>query len=88
MDVFIIAGALNGVEIEIPATGKIVHTFSLCFLVPGEYTLLGAAVIHQKNEIISSPRKQPSDVVQNLSCSGPPFRLFVSGCFNAAKPSY
>ncbi|MCO5566432.1 hypothetical protein L7F22_020109 [Adiantum nelumboides] len=78
------AGALNGVEVEVPPLGKIVHTFALCFLVPGEYTLLGAAVIHPKSDSLGSPFKLPSlDGAQTLTCSGPPFRLFVSGHFSS-----
>lgn len=78
------AGALNGVEVEVPPLGKIVHTFALCFLVPGEYTLLGAAVIHQKSELLGSPFKLPSsDGAQAMTCSGPPFRLYVSGHFSS-----
>eukprot|EP00250_Pteridium_aquilinum_P010698 c19573_g1_i1 orf=677-4231(-) len=78
------AGALNGVEVEVPPLGKIVHTFALCFLVPGEYTLLGAAVIHQKSELLGSPLKLPSsDRAESLTCSGPPFRLYVSGHLNS-----
>ncbi|KAI5082954.1 hypothetical protein GOP47_0002697 [Adiantum capillus-veneris] len=78
------AGALNGVEVEIPPLGKIVHTFALCFLVPGEYTLLGAAVIHPKTELLGSPFKLPSsDGTQTLTCSGPPFRLYVLGHFSS-----
>lgn len=77
------AGALNGVEVEVPPLGKIVHTFALCFLVPGEYTLLGAAVIHQNSELLGSSLKLSSDGAQSLTCSGPPFRLYVSGHFNS-----
>ncbi|KAH7365567.1 hypothetical protein KP509_18G035400 [Ceratopteris richardii] len=77
------AGALSGVEAEVPPLGKIVHTFGLCFLVPGDYTLLGAAVIHPKNDLLGSPFKMASsDGPQTMTCSGPPFRLHVSGHFS------
>lgn len=74
------AGALRGIEVEIPPMGKVVHTFALCFLVPGEYTLLGAAVIHQKNDMYSQMRQASTDAMSgSLTCSGPPFRLYVAG---------
>eukprot|EP00249_Psilotum_nudum_P021179 c28007_g1_i1 orf=213-3731(+) len=74
-------GALNGVEVEVPPLGEIVHTFALCFLVPGEYTLVGAAFIHGRSETVKIQWKQPHsvDTAEPVYCSGPPFRLYVAG---------
>ena len=45
-------GVLSGIEVEVPPLGEAIHPFVLCFLVPVEYTLLGAAIIHHTNEIL------------------------------------
>ncbi|XP_024360781.1 trafficking protein particle complex II-specific subunit 120 homolog [Physcomitrium patens] len=59
------AGTLDRVNVEVGALGEVVHRFSLCFLVPGQYTLLGSAVINS----------QPGH--EALSYTGPPFAVDV-----------
>jgi hypothetical protein len=61
------AGTLDGMEVEVGAVGEVVHHFALCFLVPGQYTLLGAAVI------------QSQTFHEPLCYSGPPFAMLVAG---------
>lgn len=63
----VFAGTLEGVDVEVKAMGEVVHRFALCFLVPGQYTLLGSAVIP------SQPPHEP------LCYSGPPFAVHVAG---------
>jgi len=53
--------------VEVGALGEVVHRFALCFLVPGQYTLLGSA------HIASKPPHEP------LSYTGPPFAVRVVG---------
>lgn len=59
------AGTLDGVNVEVGGLGEVVHRFALCFLVPGQYTLLGSAVLDS----------QPSH--ETLSYTGPPFAVHV-----------
>jgi hypothetical protein len=75
------AGALNGVDVEVPALGEVVHVFSLCFLVPGQYTLLGAAVIKDPKRCpVPEPKQILVEVGQEPLCySGPPFTVDVIG---------
>ncbi len=61
------AGTLDGMEVEVGAVGEVVHRFALCFLVPGQYTLLGAAVIQSQTSHDS------------LCYNGPPFAVLVAG---------
>jgi hypothetical protein len=63
----VFAGTLDGMEVEVGAVGEVVHHFALCFLVPGQYTLLGAAVI------------QSQTFHEPLCYSGPPFAMLVAG---------
>lgn len=72
------AGVLSGIEVEVPPLGEAIHPFAVCFLVPGEYTLLGAAVIHQANEILRA-RARADSAQEPIFCSGPPFRVHVIG---------
>lgn len=77
----VVSGALNGVVVEVPALGEVVHAFALCFLVPGQYSLLGAAVINdpkrclgpESNLLIVGVGQEP------LCYSGPPFTVDVIG---------
>eukprot|EP01018_Ginkgo_biloba_P039779 Gb_03735 [translate_table: standard] len=72
------AGVLSGIDVEVPPLGEVIHPFALCFLIPGEYTLLGAAVIHQANEILRA-RARTDSAQEPIFCSGPPFRVHVVG---------
>ncbi|BFI25493.1 trafficking protein particle complex subunit 9 [Marchantia polymorpha subsp. ruderalis] len=75
------AGALNGVDVEVPALGEVVHGFALCFLVPGQYTLLGAAVINDPDESLgpNSNLQYPESEPEPLYYSGPPYTVNVTG---------
>ncbi|GMG98966.1 hypothetical protein Nepgr_000806 [Nepenthes gracilis] len=72
------AGVLSGITMEAPPLQEIKHCFSLYFLVPGEYTLVSAAMIYDANDILrarvrSELREEP------IICRGPPFHVRVSG---------
>jgi hypothetical protein len=67
--------------VEVPALGEVVHAFALCFLVPGQYTLLGAAVIKDPD---TSPIQETlltlAEAGREPFCySGPPFTVDVIG---------
>eukprot|EP00252_Welwitschia_mirabilis_P009034 TRINITY_DN21317_c0_g2_i1.p1 TRINITY_DN21317_c0_g2~~TRINITY_DN21317_c0_g2_i1.p1 ORF type:complete len:362 (+),score=81.24 TRINITY_DN21317_c0_g2_i1:80-1087(+) len=72
------AGVLSGIGLEVPPLEEATHPFVVCFLVPGEYTLLGAAVIHEANEILRA-RARTHSAEEPIFCSGPPFRVHVHG---------
>lgn len=72
------AGVLNGISMEVPPLQEIKHSFSLYFLVPGEYTLVAAAVIDDANEILRARAKTDSPD-EPIFCRGPPFHVRVIG---------
>ncbi|XP_031118725.1 trafficking protein particle complex II-specific subunit 120 homolog isoform X1 [Ipomoea triloba] len=72
------AGVLNGIAMEVPPLQEIKHSFSLYFLVPGEYTLLAAAAIDDANEILRA-RARASSSDESIFCRGPPFHIRVNG---------
>ncbi|XP_052626352.1 trafficking protein particle complex II-specific subunit 120 homolog isoform X2 [Lactuca sativa] len=72
------AGTLIGVKVEIPPLKEIKHTFSLYFMVPGEYTLLAAAVIDEPNEILRA-RARSTSFDEPIVCRGPPYHVRVHG---------
>ncbi|KAK2973346.1 hypothetical protein RJ640_015101 [Escallonia rubra] len=72
------AGALTGVTMEVPPLEEIKHTFSLYFLVPGEYTLLAAAVINDANDILRA-RARANSPDEPIFCRGPPYHIRVIG---------
>ncbi|GAB2273817.1 hypothetical protein Dimus_039051 [Dionaea muscipula] len=72
------AGVLTGINEEVPALEEIKHCFALYFLVPGEYTLVAAAMIYDANEILRARAK--SELPEEpIVCRGPPFHVHVSG---------
>ncbi|VFQ82365.1 unnamed protein product [Cuscuta campestris] len=71
-------GVLNGIGMEVPPLQEIKHSFSLYFLVPGEYTLLPAATIDDANEILRA-RARANSKDEPIFCRGPPFHVRVSG---------
>lgn len=71
-------GVLNGIAMEVPPLLEIKHSFSLYFLVPGEYTLLAAAAIDDANEILRA-RARASSSDETIFCRGPPFHIRVNG---------
>ncbi|XP_020576214.1 trafficking protein particle complex II-specific subunit 120 homolog isoform X2 [Phalaenopsis equestris] len=72
------AGILSGISLEIPPLEELVHPFSLYFLVPGEYTLLAAAVIDDENDVLRA-RARTDSADEPIFCRGSPFRIIVTG---------
>ncbi|KAI3691007.1 hypothetical protein L2E82_49221 [Cichorium intybus] len=72
------SGALSGMKVDVPPLEEIKHAFSLYFLVPGEYTLLAAAVIDDPNEILRA-RARSSSPDEPIFCRGPPYHVRVNG---------
>ncbi|KAK9080017.1 hypothetical protein SSX86_001692 [Deinandra increscens subsp. villosa] len=72
------SGALSGMKVDVPPLEEIKHSFCLYFLVPGEYTLLAAAVIDDPNEILRA-RAPSSSLDEPIFCRGPPYHVRVNG---------
>ncbi|KAG9130706.1 hypothetical protein Leryth_012655 [Lithospermum erythrorhizon] len=72
------AGVLSGISMEVPPLKEIKHSFSLCFLVPGEYTLVAAALINDANELLRA-RAKTNSIDEPILCRGAPFRVQVKG---------
>ncbi|KAL9231508.1 hypothetical protein vseg_006731 [Gypsophila vaccaria] len=72
------AGVLSGISVEVPPLEEIKHSFSLYFGVPGEYTLVAAAVINDANDILRARAKSDSPS-EPIFCRGPPVHVRVSG---------
>lgn len=71
-------GVLSGITVEVPSLQEIKHSFSLYFLVPGEYTLVAASVIDDANDILRArARTKSSD--EPIFCRGPPYHVRVVG---------
>ncbi|KAL8162002.1 hypothetical protein V2J09_013491 [Rumex salicifolius] len=71
-------GVLGGIAMEVPPLQEIKHSFSFYFLVPGEYTLVAAAMINDANDILRARAKSDSPE-EPIICRGPPFRVLVRG---------
>ncbi|XP_024033269.1 trafficking protein particle complex II-specific subunit 120 homolog isoform X1 [Citrus clementina] len=72
------SGVLNEITMEVPPLQESKHCFSLYFLVPGEYTLVAAAVIDDANNILRA-RARTDSPDEPIFCRGPPFHVRVSG---------
>ncbi|XP_038710438.1 trafficking protein particle complex II-specific subunit 120 homolog [Tripterygium wilfordii] len=72
------SGVLNGITMEVPALQESRHSFSLYFLVPGEYTIVAAAVIDDANDILRA-RARTDSPDEPIFCRGPPFHVRVNG---------
>ncbi|KAJ8751699.1 hypothetical protein K2173_025866 [Erythroxylum novogranatense] len=72
------AGILNGITLEAPPLQESKHSFSLYFLVPGEYTLVAAAVIEDANDVLRA-RAKTNSPDESIFCRGPPFHVRVIG---------
>ncbi|KAL5713147.1 hypothetical protein ACHQM5_015252 [Ranunculus cassubicifolius] len=70
------AGVLSGISLEVPPLEMIKHSFSLYFLVPGEYTLVAAALIDDADDILRA-RAKTSSPDEPIFCRGPPFHVRV-----------
>ncbi|KAG2390100.1 Trafficking protein [Vigna angularis] len=71
-------GVLSDIAMEIPPLQQIRHSFCLHFLVPGEYTLLAAAVIDDANDILRA-RAKTTSASEPIFCRGPPYHVRVLG---------
>ncbi|KAL3844004.1 hypothetical protein ACJIZ3_001407 [Penstemon smallii] len=71
-------GVLTGISMEVPPLQEIRHIFSLYFLIPGEYTMLAAAVIDDANEVLRA-RARANSLDEPIFCRGPPFHVQVNG---------
>lgn len=71
-------GVLTGVAMEVPPLQEMTHTFTLYFLIPGEYSLLAAAVIGDANEVLRA-RARTNSSEEPIFCRGPPFHVRVNG---------
>ncbi|XP_027940025.1 trafficking protein particle complex II-specific subunit 120 homolog [Vigna unguiculata] len=71
-------GVLSDIAMEIPPLQQIRHSFCLHFLVPGEYTLLAAAVIEDANDILRA-RAKTTSASEPIFCRGPPYHVRVLG---------
>ncbi|KAJ0090252.1 hypothetical protein Patl1_12536 [Pistacia atlantica] len=72
------SGVLNEITMEVLPLQESRHFFSLYFLVPGEYTLVAAAVIDDANNILRARAKTDSPD-EPIFCRGPPFHVRVTG---------
>ncbi|KAK6912541.1 TRAPP II complex, Trs120, partial [Dillenia turbinata] len=70
------SGILSGITLEVPPLQESKHAFSLYFMVPGEYTLLAAAVIDDVNDILRA-RTRTNSPDEPIFCRGPPFHVRV-----------
>jgi len=72
------AGILSEISLEVPPLQEVIHTFSLYFLVPGEYTLLAAAVIDDATEVLRA-RARTDSFEGPIFCRGSPYHVNVIG---------
>ncbi|XP_022976088.1 trafficking protein particle complex II-specific subunit 120 homolog isoform X2 [Cucurbita maxima] len=71
-------GVLSGITLEVPPLEETTHSFSLYFLIPGEYTLSAAAIIDDATDILRA-RARTSSPDEPIICCGPPYHLRVNG---------
>ncbi|KAM6580603.1 hypothetical protein CsatA_004377 [Cannabis sativa] len=74
----LLAGVLGGIAMEVPPLQEIKHSFSLYFLVPGEYSLVAAAMIDDANDLLRA-RARTDSPDEPILCRGPPFHVRVVG---------
>lgn len=67
-------GTLIGVKVHIPPLEEIKHSFSLYFMVPGEYTLIAAALIDDPNDILRA-RAHCTSPDEPIICRGPVYHV-------------
>ncbi|CAL9124133.1 unnamed protein product [Musa acuminata var. zebrina] len=72
------AGTLSDISLEAPPLQDITHSFALYFLVPGDYTLLAAAVINDATDVLRARAKSDSSD-EPIFCRGSPFHVHVVG---------
>ncbi|KAG8381713.1 hypothetical protein BUALT_Bualt05G0001300 [Buddleja alternifolia] len=71
-------GVLSNISMEVPPLQEMRHVFSFYFLIPGEYTMLAAAVIDDANEVLRA-RARTISSDEPIFCRGPPFHVRVIG---------
>lgn len=71
-------GVLSGIRMEVPPLQEVKHSFSLNFLVPGEYTLVAAAMIDDASDILRA-RARTDSPDEPILCRGPPYHVRVVG---------
>lgn len=72
------SGVLTGIQLEVLPLEEVSHSFSLYFLVPGEYTLMGTAIINGATDMLRArARTDSSD--ETIFCRGSPFHINVAG---------
>lgn len=85
------AGVMNGAEVMVPPWGEAIHQFYLCFLIPGDYSLLAAAVVELPASNVTVPLPVPSSGTRNepqqICCSGIPHRVVVGSSVGSADLS-
>jgi hypothetical protein len=74
----LLSGALSGISMEVAPLQEARHCFSLFFLVPGEYTMVAAAVIEDANNVLRA-RAGTASPNEPIFCRGPPFHVCVAG---------
>ncbi|ONK76680.1 uncharacterized protein A4U43_C03F30920 [Asparagus officinalis] len=72
------SGILGGISLEVPPLHEVTHPFSLYFLVPGDYTLLAAAVIDDATDVLRA-RARTDSPEGPIFCRGSPFHVRVAG---------
>ncbi|KAJ6732265.1 TRAFFICKING PROTEIN PARTICLE COMPLEX SUBUNIT 9 [Salix purpurea] len=72
------SGVLNGIAIDAPPLQESKHSFSLYFLVPGEYSLVAAALIEDATDLLRA-RAKTNSPDEPIFCRGPPFHVRVIG---------
>ncbi|KAJ0989527.1 hypothetical protein J5N97_007883 [Dioscorea zingiberensis] len=72
------AGVLTGIQLEVPPLEEVSHSFSLYFLVPGDYTLMGSAIINSATEMLRA-RARTDSSEETIFCRGSPFHINVVG---------
>ena len=75
---FCFSGVLSDISMEILPLQEIIHSFCLYFVVPGEYTLVAAAVIEDANDILRT-RAKTNSADEPIFCRGPPYHVRVLG---------
>lgn len=71
-------GVLTGITMEVPPLLEMKHIFSLYFLIPGEYSMLAAAMIDDANEVLRA-RARTNTPDEPIFCRGPPYHVRVNG---------
>ncbi|KAL6650997.1 hypothetical protein ACP70R_009922 [Stipagrostis hirtigluma subsp. patula] len=72
------AGVLNDIHLEVPPLQEVVHTFSVYFLVPGDYSLQASSVIIDATDVLRARAKAESPD-EPILCRGLPCHIRVVG---------